>query len=281
MSSRDGSKPGAAATYVLARDSPETARLRRQSREEMPETLELLDRISLVSGQSAIDLGCGPRGIIELLCAAVSPGGRVVGLDINPAHVAMAREYAGQRGLDNAEIVEADARHTGLPPDSFDLVHARGLLSTIPEPAGVVAEMARLARPGGWVASQEPDALPLVCYPPLPAWDRLCELFRTSMSRSGTDVLIGRRLTELHREARLGETGIEVTAGFYPAGHPRRTMLPDFARSIRPVTLGLGLADERELDDLDRTVRRHFADPHTIAVQYLFFTVWSRKPVLA
>ena len=52
----------------------------------------------------------------------------------------------------------ADARDTGLPSGSFDLVHARTVLVTVPEPAVVVAEMARLALPGGWIASLEPDA---------------------------------------------------------------------------------------------------------------------------
>jgi ubiquinone/menaquinone biosynthesis C-methylase UbiE len=278
--SATGAGPDATGPYPLG--SPEEiARLRRQAREEMPETLELLDRISLVSGQSAIDLACGPRGIIELLCAAVSPGGRVVGLDSDPALVAMAREYAGQRGLANAEIVEADARHTGLPPDSFDLVHTRGLLITVPDPARVVAEMVRLARPGGWIASQEPDVDELVCYPPIPALDRFEELFRASYGRSGADLLIGRRVTELYREAGLEQIGMEVTAGLYPVGHPRRTLLPDLARSLRPLTLKSGLADERELDDLDRAVRKHFADPRTIAVQHLLFVVWGRKPGVA
>ena len=69
----------------------------------------------------------------------------------------MARAYAGQRGLANVEVVAADARHTGLPSGTFDLVHARTLLVNIPEPAEVVAEMVRLAKPGGWVASQEPE----------------------------------------------------------------------------------------------------------------------------
>jgi ubiquinone/menaquinone biosynthesis C-methylase UbiE len=53
--------------------------------------------------------------------------------------------------------VAADARHTGLPSGTFDLVHARTLLVNIPELAEVVAEMVRLAKPGGWVASQEPE----------------------------------------------------------------------------------------------------------------------------
>ncbi len=80
----------------------------------------------------------------------------MVGLEADPAHVAMARRYVGELGLANVEIVAADARHTGLSPNRFDLAHARTVLVTIPEPEQVLAEMVRLARPGGWVASQNP-----------------------------------------------------------------------------------------------------------------------------
>src|ERR1700735_2206067 len=145
--------PDAAAVYALGSSAGESARLQRQSEELRPESVALLEQIGLKPGQSAIDLGCGPRGIIDLLSAAVGPGGRAVGLDADPAHVAMARQYSDQSGLANVEIMAADARHTGLPAASFDLVHARTLLVTIPEPAEVVAEMVRLGTAGGWVAS--------------------------------------------------------------------------------------------------------------------------------
>ena len=150
--------PPATDIYALGRDPAESARLQRQSEELRADSAALLSRVGLGPGQAAIDVGCGPSGIIELLSERVSPGGRVVGLDADPAHVAMARELARQDGLRNVAIVAADARRTGLPPGSFDLVHARTLLVNVPEPAEVVAEMVRLARPGGWVASLEPDA---------------------------------------------------------------------------------------------------------------------------
>ena len=185
----------AADVYALGSNSDETTRLRRQSDELRPQTAELLDRIGLEPGQSAVDLGCGPSGILDLLSAAVSPGGHVVGLDADPAHTALASQYVGELGLANVEVATADARRTGLPPDSFDLVHARTLLVTIPDPAEVVAEMVRLAKPGGWVASQEPDVEHALCYPPLPAWDRLRDVFLASFRRSGADLRVGRRLT--------------------------------------------------------------------------------------
>jgi SAM-dependent methyltransferase len=271
-------EPDAADVYALGSDPEETARLRRQSDELRPQSAELLDRIGPLPGQSAIDLGCGPSGILDLLSGAVSPGGRVVGLDADPAHTAIARRHVGELGLSNVEVVTADARHTGLPAGSFDLVHARTLLITIPEPAAVLAEMVRLARPGGWVASQEPDVEHALCYPALPAWDRMREIFRAGFSRSGADLHIGRRLTELYRRAGLDDIEVAVHAPAYPAGHSRRTLLPDLVRSLRPVIVELGLSDEPELAALDRAVREHLADPCTLMMPHLLVAAWGRKP---
>jgi SAM-dependent methyltransferase len=270
--------PDAAEVYALGSNPAESARLRRQSQELRPQTAELLGRIGLAPGQSAMDLGCGPSGILGLLSAAVFPGGRVVGLDADPVHTAMARQYAGELGLLNTDVVTADARHTGLPPDGFDLVHARTVLVTIPEPQEVLAEMVRLARPGGWVASQEPDIENAFCYPPLPAWDRLREIFRASFGRSGADLLIGRRLPELYRQAGLEQIEVVVHAPVYPAGHSRRTLLPDLVRSLRPMIIELGLSDERELAELDQAVREHLAGPRTLALAHLLVVTWGRKP---
>lgn len=270
--------PSATDVYALGRDPAESARLQRQSEELRPDSAALLDRVGIGPGQSAIDLGCGPSGIIELLSEWVSPGGRVVGLDADPVHVAMARQLAAARRLSDVEIVAADARHTGLPPGSFDLVHARTLLVNVPEPAEVVAEMVRLARPGGWIASLEPDAEYGLCYPAHPAWTRVSEIFHAAFSRNGADLLIGRRLTELYRVAGLEDIGLEARAGIYRASDSRRTVRPDLVRSMRPVILRLGLADERELDELDRAVREHLDDPHTLVMPHLSFLAWGRKP---
>jgi SAM-dependent methyltransferase len=270
--------PNPADVYALGSNPAESARLRRQSDELRPQSAELLGRIGLEPGQSAVDLGCGPSGILDLLSAAVSPGGHVVGLDADPAHTKMARQYASERGLADVDVVTADARHTGLPAGRFDLVHARTLLVTIPRPAEVLAEMVRLARPGGWLASQEPDVENAFCYPPLPAWDRLREIFRASFGRSGADLLIGRRLPEMYRQAGLEHVEVVAYAPLYPAGHSRRTILPDLIRSLRPVILELGLSDERELAELDRAVREHLADPRTVALAHLLVVTWGRKP---
>ena len=266
------------AVYALGSSSSESARLQRQSDELAPDSSALLDRVGLRPGDCAIDLGCGPRGVVELLSERVSPGGRVVGVDADPVHVAMASELVKRRALTEVEILRADARNTGLTAGSFDLVHARTLLVTVPEPSAVLTEMVRLARPSGWVAGLEPDAEYAICYPPHPAFDRLCEIFTIAFSRNGADVHIGRRMAELYRQAGLQEVTVEARAGVYPSGHSRRTIRADMVRSMRPQILEMGLTDERELDELDAAVRAHFENPDTVVMPHLYFLAWGRKP---
>ncbi|MBV9281582.1 MAG: methyltransferase domain-containing protein, partial [Chloroflexi bacterium] len=263
--------------YTLGSNPAELDRLRRQAADLRRHSVALLEHVRLGSGGSALDLGCGPAGALELLAERVGPTGHVTGVDIDPAHVALARELTTRAMLANVDIREGDARRTGLPAGVFDLVHARLLLVNIPQPAEVMAEMVRVARPGGWVAGLEGELLG-ICYPPHPAWDRLCEVFLTVYRQDGANPHLGRRLPELFRQAGLVDIGVEARADVDPAGHPRRTILPDLVRSMRPKIVGRGLLEERELDELDGAVRQHLAASQTLALPYLYFLVWGRKP---
>lgn len=275
--SADGRSPDANAVYALGTNPGESARLQQQADELAPHSAALLDRVGLRPGQRVIDLGCGPRGIVDLLASRVSPGGHVVGLDANLRHTAMAAGFAAARGLDCVQTVTADARATGLPSAAFDLVHARTLLVNVPEPTEVVAEMVRLARRGGRVAVLEPDTELGLCYPPNQAFDRLGEIFHAAFRRNGADPFIGRRVPELFRLAGLTDVGVEVRAQVFPPGHTRRTVRLDLVRSMRPHILEMGLASEAELDELDTAARAHVQDPDTITMYGLLFLVWARR----
>jgi ubiquinone/menaquinone biosynthesis C-methylase UbiE len=264
--------------YALSQSSGESARLQRQADELSPQSASLLDRVGLTRGQRALDLGCGPSGVIELMCERVLPDGKVVGLDADPSHVAMATALVAKLGMSNVEILLGDARHTGLPSNTFDVVHARTLLINVPEPAAVLAEMVRLARPGGWVASLEPDTEYTICYPPHPAFDRLCEIFTAVFARNGADPHMGRRLTELYRHVGLTDLSVETRADAYPLGHSRRTIRADLVRAMRKQIVDLGLTDDAELDAVDTAVRDHLANPDVVVMPGINFLVSGRKP---
>jgi hypothetical protein len=138
--------------------------------------------------------------------------------------------------------------------------------------------MVRLARPGGWVAAMEPDVEYTTCYPPHPAFTRICQIFPVVFSRNGADPHIGRRVPELSRQAGLDAIGAEARVQMYPPGNTRRTIMADLVGSMRQQVLEMGLASDAEFDELDTAARAHLEDPCTIAVSGLFYLVWGRKP---
>jgi SAM-dependent methyltransferase len=263
------------AVYALGSSPAERERLRRQPAELREDSQALLDRTGIAPGWSAIDLGCGPAGILDLLAERVGPAGRVTGLDINPASIAQARELT--RRYRQVELVIGDARNTSLPSGSYDLVHARTLLVNAPDPAAVVTEMVRLAKPGGWVAVLEPDSDASICYPPHAAWDRMTGIWLQAASAYGLDVRIGRRLPELLREAGLTGIGVEARAHIYPQGHSRRAIRADLLRSMHEQIVAQGIAGEQELDEVERAVRKHLGRSDTLVLPNLLFLVWGRK----
>ena len=266
------------AVYSLGSNAPESRRLQRQADELLASSTALLDRTPLGEGDTAIDLGCGPRGILELLSDRVGPSGQVVGVDADPNHVAMALDMVATAKLGNVEIVRADARDTGLPSSSFDVVHARTVLITVPEPAEVVREMVRLCRPGGWVLSLEPEPETSICYPAHPAYQRLVDMFAPVFTRNGADWRIAPRLAELYRAAGLQDVQVEAVADVYPHGHTRRTIRVDLIRSMRPFAVELGLATETELDELFAQALAHLDNPEVVVMPNLSFLVSGRKP---
>ncbi|MCC6007713.1 MAG: methyltransferase domain-containing protein [Rhodobacteraceae bacterium] len=77
---------------------------------------------------------------------------RVTGVDYSPEMLARAEEKVTRLGLSNvAGLKQMDARELDFPDASFDTVVAMYLVSVVPEPERVIAEMARVCRPGGEV----------------------------------------------------------------------------------------------------------------------------------
>src|SRR5215470_2851817 len=155
--------------YPIERRAGELERLHIQAAAMVHECATMLDRIGVAPGWRCLDLGCGPGGITGLLSERVGGAGRVVGLDADAVFL----EHARRNAPANVEFVSGDAYRTGLPAGTFDLVHVRFVASTAGEPEALLREAIRLAKPGGVVALQEPDASTLNCYTPHPAWERL------------------------------------------------------------------------------------------------------------
>lgn len=187
--------------YFLGYRHAEQERLQRQAQELDQEARWLLDQIDLPAGARAVEIGCGPRGCLDLLAERVASTGEVVGVERSDEAVQLARKFIVENNLGNVRVLHADARQTGLPRGELDFATARLVLVNIPHPEEVVSEMAALVRPGGVVVLHEVDWIASACDPPLPAWDRLINLMIAFATKNGNDLHIGRRLPRMLRRS--------------------------------------------------------------------------------
>ncbi len=113
---------------------------------DMPLYAEAVNRTGAPAGGVAIDVGCGTARAMPALRDAVGPGGTVIGFDITAEMLSQALAL-GRRTF--GALALADANQLPLPGGVVDLVFAAGLLGHVAEARAVLAEFARVARPGG------------------------------------------------------------------------------------------------------------------------------------
>jgi SAM-dependent methyltransferase len=112
-----------AAPYALGEGThTEQERLIAQASSLEPHARWMLDHIAIKSGSKAVDFGCGPIGIMNLLSERVGSDGVVIGIEREPRFAAMARAELNARDLRNVQLVVGNALNTGLEKNSYDMV---------------------------------------------------------------------------------------------------------------------------------------------------------------
>lgn len=105
----------------------------------------LLGAVDVQPGNRVLDIACGTGIVARLAAAAVGPTGRVVGVDLNPQMLEVARSLAP------IEWIKASADSIPLPAGSFDLVLCQQGLQFFPDRPAALLEAHRLIAERGRV----------------------------------------------------------------------------------------------------------------------------------
>jgi ubiquinone/menaquinone biosynthesis C-methylase UbiE len=103
----------------------------------------------ITSGETVVDLGCGAGADLCIAALLVGERGRVVGIDITPAMVAMAEKAASDLGLTNVDVRVGDIAALPLENASVDVVISNGTINLSPHKPCVFQEVFRVLRFGG------------------------------------------------------------------------------------------------------------------------------------
>jgi len=103
-------------------------------------------------GEVVLDLGSGAGADVLISARRVAPGGRVIGLDMTDEMLDLARRNAAEAGVDSVEFLKGYLEDIPLPDNSVDVVISNCVINLAADKFVVLAEAARVLRPGGRLA---------------------------------------------------------------------------------------------------------------------------------
>ena len=106
----------------------------------------------LSPGEVVLDLGSGAGADVLISARRVAPGGRAIGLDMTTEMLELARSNAADAEIANVEFVQGYLEDIPLHDDSIDVVISNCVLNLAADKNVVLAEAARVLRPGGRLA---------------------------------------------------------------------------------------------------------------------------------
>ncbi len=197
----------------------------------------LVDAAGIAPGQTVLDVACGTGVVARAAAARVGERGKVVGVDLNPAMLAVA-----QRHRPDIEWRQADAAALPFADGSFDAVLCQAALMFFPDVAQALRELARVVSPRGRVAVQvwgrlesQPGYGPLVAVAARHAGPDAVSLLSAYWALGNLDALL----------PVFESTGLEVTATHTRLGTARFDSIDELVRTeVESTPLRERISDE-------------------------------------
>ena len=257
----------------------------------------LTETLRLRPGNRILDVGCGPgTAEVNIGRLQVSQIG-LFGIDLRADRAVAARDAAAAHNL-RAAFAAADACRLPFASGVFDATYCVAVLQRVCDVDTVIAELARVTRPGGRVVVVEPDNAARFAYSSLPAgttaFEAAARFFAALAAARGdaTDQSIGPKLPALFARhgldplhvrlfpvshTRLGDPAGEVWAERHAAAHRALEQVVSAGSSDRSDVVVLGREYAATLRAYEASARAQ--GPIFVEIQHtmLFGTIGQRE----
>ena len=234
-------------------------------------------------GQRVLDLGSGTGYPAIVAADAVGNQGEVIGFDLSEQMLDRAKRKAYGLGLFHLEFRVADVTHLSEGDESFDAVISRFCLMFLPDVPKAVAEIARVLKPGGYLAAavwSGADQNPFIRIP-LEVLRRFIDLPAPPPGQPG----IFRLAKPGDLSGMAEKTGLQKVAdeeiqadSFYDSAETYWTNLLDMAAPLQPLFAKLSPTDRAEAERQIKEGVEQYRKGEEIAVPMAIRIVVARKP---
>jgi SAM-dependent methyltransferase len=275
----NGAEGAATDRYVLGHAERELDRLQTQARLLAPFTRQLLLDAGVGPGMRVLDVGSGAGDVALLAAELVGDAGAVVGTDRSADALAIATARASARALSNVSFQEGDPTELAFACP-FDAAIGRAVLMFQHDPAAMLARLVAHVRPGGVIAFQEVEWAAARSCPPVPRWDRCCQLIVETLRACDADPQLGMKLHALFVGAGLPPPSLRYEA-LLGAGRDHVQAVTNLLVTLLPEMERLGLVSPGEVDPTT-LLERVLADvtaSGSIVMGYSLIGAWSTVPL--
>ena len=237
----------------------------------------------LRSGMKVLDLGSGTGYPAILGAQIVGATGHVTGMDLAEQMLAAARRKATALGLANMTFQPGDVTSLPFEANSFDAVTSRFCLMFLPEIPKAAVEIARVLKPGGWVAAavwSAPEKNPSIGLSMM-AIKQVVELPPPDPTAPGIFRLAkpGDLAGMLQQAGLIDVTDLEFLAEWsYASADEYYTSLMDIAAPIQNLMARLSPAQTQEVKRLIIQAVTPYQNGNRIVFPFAVRIVVARKP---
>jgi SAM-dependent methyltransferase len=238
-----------------------------------PWTIRTLGKIGVREGWNCLEIAGGGGSIAQWLCHQVGRNGHVVATDLEP-------RFLEAIDASNLEVRRHDILSDPLPEGAYDLVHARSVLSFLPQPSEIISKLARALAPGGWLLLEEPDyisAIPDTSMAPaatalsMKGWNALLSHAKSC----GYDTEFARHLYHDVSVNGLRDIQAEGLVAMQVGGTPSARFWKVTLEQVRDQVLEAGLLTLAELEDY----RSLLESPEYRWFTPIMMSVWGQRVV--